>query len=73
MQHGKEVREMGWVKCDGPTWTDADQEHFIKTEKEYLAKLLRDPATWRDPHDCSLAQAEELLVCSPVKDRAYQS
>ena len=54
---------MEWVKCDGPTWTDADQEHFIKTEKEYLAKLLKNPATLWEPRDCSLAQAEVLLGC----------
>ena len=23
-----------WIKLNGPVWTDADQEYFIKTEKE---------------------------------------
>ena len=46
---------MGWVKCDGPTWTDADQEHFIKTEKEYLATLLKKD-------DWSPARTGELLI-----------
>jgi hypothetical protein len=36
-------------------WTDADQEHFIETEKEDFAELLKC--------DWSFARMEELLIC----------
>jgi hypothetical protein len=52
-----------WIRLNGPVWTEADQEHFIKTEKEGLARLLKNPTTLWDPRDWSFARAEELLIC----------
>jgi hypothetical protein len=40
----------------GPKWTDADHAHHIKTEKAYLAKILRN-------YQLFSVQDEELISC----------
>jgi hypothetical protein len=40
----------------GPTWTDADQAHHIKTEKEHLVELLKEQYN-------AFSYVNELLDC----------